>query len=446
MNKNILLDLRVIATFVGIGFFVFFIYVNSTAPVSVTAQTYTTPTGTTPVLVTSCQSFPNIPGNTACNLSNNVQASLIPTANSTCANGGLMINGNCPVTITALPTKPSPPIIPPPVTPDNIQLIPIVNIIDDSGIKNNMPINQLTLTLNQLTGNKLNFITTPNNQIQIDKGHVQVGIQLNGRVGSTLTISGTLWTYFNGVSLNPQGITFGGNGTTDSNGNLQVNLLFPQGILPVYTFDVATNISFIHSGANFLTLNMSNISITNEKGQHYTSVPQKQLASVEIDNLNGIYQKSTSGQYVQVYPSDVTVTATPTNTIINLLSVYRENADGTETLLGSTTDNHLVTLYGIISVHNGAYLGHGYYQQVSTCINATPDPNNVYYGGASLNGRLQCQYPSTNLYFSVSALPENANLRVHVEGTFPTFNQIVTTSTNAYTLQIKCTSSGCSNG
>lgn len=300
-----------------VSFFLLFIYENATSPQSVIAQTISTPTGTQTNIVTSCQSFPNIPGNNLCSISNNVKTNTIPIIDPNCGNGGVAINNVCPTSVVALPAKPvtqNPvPVIP---TSDPIQVIPVVSIIDDSGNINTLQTDAWSLNLNSFLGkNKLDFIATSNN-VLIDKGQIKLQIQLKGRANSTLIANGTLWAYVNGVPVNPLGVKFGVGGMTNQPGSFFANISTPSGVAQGYTFDIATNLALLNKPVNILSFNMSNIQIQNEKGQKFSSVQQKQFFNIEIDNIpNMIIQKNAQGQSVRIYPSDDTFTLSSAGTV-----------------------------------------------------------------------------------------------------------------------------------
>lgn len=445
----------------AVGAFIGLIAINAIAPINQTAQTYTNVDGTTTTnIVKTCQSTPAIPGNNLCLISNNVQNNATIKTNSTCSNGGVSSNGECPLSVTPVSTTCPNGEIPNPsnlsaciavitTTPQNnvtsppiqttIQIVPVVHIIDNNNIVTSPNLSGINFGLAPISS----FIGLHGSNTPIDHGMIQMQLFVKSIPNDNVTVNGIMWVSVNSNQLHPAGIQFAAHGITDTSGNFPINLQLPSGVSPVYNLTISNYASVINQPTNILNFSVSNVVIKNGHNQLYTVNSQPTLYSTQIDYDPNevIQQSSTTGGYVVILPSDDTfsiVSASRSYSIyyqncsprggcspytsyittappgIGSASVYQEKcSSGTECLISSVA--------GFTSGTSGGGLGSA---------------------GVPTGCTSSCTTSSGGGTHTISSIPRDADIRILVNSPNP-YTVTLHTGLTQHNYQWACTDQGC---
>lgn len=476
------------------------ISLNLNPPATVQQQTTFSNTGSSStVTIKTCDTSPLVLAQSCANSNNIVKSNT--TLNSVNCTTGIAVNGVCPSITVPLSTNPlnNNTMNQPPPTPaaETIQVIPNVLAYNSFGSQFTVQSSPISLPL----GNVLTFGA---NNDDIYNGKITMALQIKASPHENINANGIMWVSVNSVNLHPQGVSWTASGTTDSAGLLTASLEIPTGTTNLYSLSLISPVpNFPQTGLNLINFTLSNVNVKNQAGQSYQNKNMQNFFSMSLNyDTNKVIQTDASGKNVVVYPSDDTLFATgitatspttvmwcgtnpptaptsqgcpystvqtvqivysspntciqaggtwvspsscvwggrpaPTQTIgstgyttpntphvvntvigapdINLVSAYLENSDGTETVIGSTTRDV-----------NGHQVAGGLSGGV--CI----------VGGSGSACTVTVYVP----FNPVQNIPRNSDVRIHVEGTMPVFDQRIHTDVVQKSYDVQCDINSC---
>lgn len=429
-------------TLFGISLFVVLI-INLSQPVSLVAQVYNNQSGVETTTITkTCESVPNIPNNTLCQLSNNIQngqsGNQQNVGTQQCSNGGTPLNGICPASVipinnsTVISTPPSTPVIP----SEDISMLSELVFYDSLG-------NQVLKLSNSVPLQLQSFISPHNQNYDISKGKILFDMIIHAKPNELIVGNGTLWVSLNNKTLHTSGIMWGVNGMTDSNGDIIVNLQIPTGIVKQYVFDVGMYYQSINLPSNILNFTTSNIKIQSDNKMSYSSGGMKTLYALQLDYDPNMIISKVNGSPVRTYPSDDSFTLIAqfsTSSTTTTHCVYRTGQCGSQSNTVYTAPQNIG--YGEVFLEGSQ---NGYEQSVGKTSFVG---NYVGYncGVSSFAGSVTSNSCSTSGGVTssyVQNIPRDTDVRFHVYGGVTEFNKIIHTDKLQHSYKYVCTPSGC---